>query len=136
MGNTEYVAEEMAKYKVENPVIFEILSQALLDKGFVNKPEVMLCLLKILEQIKNQRILTTELIITPETSKRVNKENQGKNLYREFLRELEKWGKINKDLAISIGIALTIEITATKDQEKSREYMGVILKNIRLECKK
>ncbi|MDD5490376.1 MAG: hypothetical protein PHG22_01100 [Patescibacteria group bacterium] len=126
----------MAKYKVENPVIFEILSQALLDKGFVNKPEVMLCLLKILEQIKNQRILTTELIITPETSKRVNKENQGKNLYREFLRELEKWGKINKDLAISIGIALTIEITATKDQEKSREYMGVILKNIRLECKK
>lgn len=128
----EYVGGKMAEYKATNPVIFEILNQVRKEKNFINKPEVMLCLLKTLEEIKNQGVLTAELIITPKTNEQA-KGNQGKNLYEEFLQEIEKWGEIKKDLAIDIGIALTFKITSTADQKKAREYMGAILKVIRLE---
>ena len=132
----EFVGKKMAEYKVRNPVIFDVLNQALSDKKFINKAEVMECLIKILEKIKSQGILTLELIITPETSEQVNKENQDKNLYQEFLEELKRWGEIEKDLAIQIGLTLTLKISAAHDQKKAREYMGIILKNIRLEREK
>lgn len=133
----EKVGKKMAEYKAINPMIFGVLDQVLSDENFINKPEVMLCIVKILDKIKSYDILTLELIISPETFEEVKKELQGKNLYEEFLHELKKWkNKFSNNLVITIGMTLTLEISAPEDQQKAREYMGIILKMIRKEREK